>query len=111
MSDLLDRCIEIERKHHAAHRETEEWMGCLPCLRDIIAELQKKCRAADELAEFYGNPLNYHLGSSVLGNQRPVKDISKTEWVDPDSGLDFSGMVGGYRARQFQKDYPKTGVL
>lgn len=61
----------------------------------IIAELQKKCRAADEVIGFYA-------GKSIWGNSQAS--------IDPcDTYLCELGILrGGKRARQFQRDYPKT---
>lgn len=60
-------------------------------LRQQITELQKKCRAADEVIDFY---------ASNNWNSAKYKD----------GPVFFAEERGGAAARQFQKDYPKTEI-
>lgn len=80
---------------HGLCREVKE-------LERQITELQKKCRAADELAEFYGD---FESWEATGWDAQDLVDESDVEDI---KGEDLP--KGGKRARQFQKDYPATSA-
>jgi len=43
-SPLLDKCLEIERKYHADHVVSGEWINCIPCLRTRLASAEEALR-------------------------------------------------------------------
>ena len=69
-------------------------------LRQQITELQKKCRAADELAEFYGDIESWEATGWEAQDLIDDSDIEEMPAEDLPRG--------GKRARKFQKDYPNT---
>lgn len=91
------------RRHesHWSYRKENKAMG------EKIKELEAKIKLQDQrienllkAVEFYGNPMNYHLDSNVLGYQRPKDDTILTQWKDDD--FKYSGVVGGKLARKCQ---------
>lgn len=80
-------------------------MSCCEGFDERIKELEARIKEADKTLAWYADPLNYNLGSNVLGCERPVNDLSKTDWIDPDSDLKYSGSVGGKRARAYLAKY------
>lgn len=69
-------------------------------LRQQNSDLKNKCKAADELAEFYGD---FESWEATGWDAQDLIDDSDIEDIE---GEDLP--KGGKRARQFKKDYPKT---
>ena len=80
--------------------ETSRELALIKSLRQQVAVLKNKCKAADELAEFYGD---FESWEATGWDAQDLIDESDIEEI---SGEDLP--KGGKRARQFKKDYPKT---
>lgn len=82
---------DFEKLYNERTRMYDELVEECGKLQDQITELQKKCRAADEVIDFY---------ASNNWNSAKYKD----------GPVFFAEERGGAAARQFQKDYPKTEI-